>query len=182
MYHWRNKGNDKFWLILNCSKVIWDINTKFLPAVVLMSFQLFAKFGRYSFRNWPAMPLTILNFSRAWRTHFLSNYLQTWQICFFFVDLQLISVSLLDLYDCLKVEKNEKAFLSICSELLGSTHRVQKKDQIQQIFNLHNMYSNLHCISSFPQLRILRVCHIFHIKSVTHIHSHINSIGIVDIV
>ena len=65
------------------------------------------------------MPLTIFNFSRAWRAHFLSNYLQTWQSCFFFVDLQLILMLLLDLYDCLKVEKNEKAFLSIFSELLG---------------------------------------------------------------
>ena len=92
-----------------------------------MTFQLFAKFGRSSLKNRPAMSLTIFNFSRAWWAHFLSNYLQTWQICFFFVDLQSILIPLLDVYDCLKVEKNEKAFLSICSELLGSTHRVQKK-------------------------------------------------------
>ena len=64
------------------------------------------------------MPLTILNFSRAWRAHFLSITLQTWQSCLFFVDLQLIFLSLLDMYDYIEFEKSEKAFLSICSELL----------------------------------------------------------------
>ena len=118
MYSWRSKGSDKFWLIFNYSKVVWDINTKFSPVSVLIRFQLFTKFERHSLKNEAAMPLTIKNFSRAWQGHFLSQALQTWQICFFFVDLQSILIPLLDVYDCLKVEKNEKAFLSICSELL----------------------------------------------------------------
>ena len=87
-----------------------------------MRFQLFAKFRNGSSKNRPATPLTILNFSRAWRAHFLSNTLQTWQSCLFFVDLQLILLSLLDICDYMKFEKNEKAFLSICSELLGLEH------------------------------------------------------------
>ena len=68
------------------------------------------------------MPLTILNFSRAWQEHFLSHTLQTWQVYFFFVDVQMILLSLLDTSDCFKVEKNEKAFLSSCSELLDPTY------------------------------------------------------------
>ena len=64
------------------------------------------------------MPLTISNFSRAWQAHFLSNTLQTWQNCLFFVDPQLILLSLLEMYDFIKFEKSEKAFLSKCSELL----------------------------------------------------------------
>ena len=45
MYHWRYKENNRFWLILNFSKVVWDINTKFLPVVVLIRIQLSTKFG-----------------------------------------------------------------------------------------------------------------------------------------
>ena len=64
------------------------------------------------------MPLTTKNFSRAWQGNFFSHILQTWQICFFFVDIQMILLSLLDTFDCLEIEKNEKAFLSRYSELL----------------------------------------------------------------
>ena len=63
------------------------------------------------------MPLTIKNFSRAWQGHFLSQALQTWQICFFFVDVKMILLPYLDASDCLEIEKNEKAFLSRYSEL-----------------------------------------------------------------
>ena len=77
------------------------INTKFSPVLVLIRFHFFAKFGSGSSKNRPATPLIIFNFSRVWQVHFLSYILQTWQICFFFVDLQLISVSLLN--HCLKV-------------------------------------------------------------------------------
>ena len=65
------------------------------------------------------MPLTIKKFSRAWQGHFLSYILQSWQICFFFVDVQMILLSLFDTFDCLKSEKNEKGFHSMGSELLG---------------------------------------------------------------
>ena len=70
------------------------------------------------------MPLTIKNFSRAWQGHFLSQALQTWQICFFFVDVKMILLSLLETFDCLKVEKNEKAFLSRYSELLDLVYLI----------------------------------------------------------
>ena len=45
MYHWRNKENKRFWSFLNFSKVVWDVDTKFSPVVVLISFQLSTKFG-----------------------------------------------------------------------------------------------------------------------------------------
>ena len=99
--------------------MVWDINTKFSPVSVLIRFQLFTKFERHSLKNEAAMPLTIKNFSRAWQGHFLSQALQTWQICFFFVDVQMILLSYLDTSDCLEIEKNEKAFLSRYSELFG---------------------------------------------------------------
>ena len=70
------------------------------------------------------MPLTIKNFSRAWQGHFLSQALQTWQICFFLVDVQMILLSYLDTSDCLEIEKNEKAFHSSCSELFGLLHNI----------------------------------------------------------
>ena len=77
------------------------------------------KWPECSLKNEAAMPLTIKNFSRAWQGHYLSQALQTWQICFFFVDVQMILLSYLDTSDCLKIEKNEKAFLSRYSELFG---------------------------------------------------------------
>ena len=119
MYDWLSTLNDEFWLILNYSKVVWDINIKFSPVSVLIRFQLFTKFERHSLKNEAAMPLTIKNFSRAWQGHFLSQALQTWQICFFLVDVQMILLSYLDTSDCLEIEKNEKAFHSSCSELLA---------------------------------------------------------------
>ena len=92
---------------------------KFLPVVKLKRLPLFTKFGGPSFKKKPAMPLASQKLPRAWQAYFLSNTLQTWQSCLFFVDLQLILLSLLDVCDYMKFEKNEKAFLSICSELLA---------------------------------------------------------------
>ena len=43
------------------------------------------------------------------------------KVFLFSVDLQLILLSLLDICDYIEFEKNEKAFLSICSELLALT-------------------------------------------------------------
>ena len=119
MYDWLSRGRDKFWLILNYSKVVWDIDTKFSPVVVLVSFQLFIKFGASSYtQNWfPAK--TILNFKRAWRVHFLCHTHKTQEICFFFGDVQIILLSFSDLSYGLKVAKNAEAFLSRCSELLA---------------------------------------------------------------
>ena len=71
-------------MILNYSKVVWDINTKFSAVFVLIRFQLFAQFGSDGSKKRAATPLTISNFSRAWQAHFLSNTLQTWQSFFVF--------------------------------------------------------------------------------------------------
>ena len=43
--NWLSTVNNEFWLILNYSKVVWDINTKFSPVNVPMSFQLSIKLG-----------------------------------------------------------------------------------------------------------------------------------------
>ena len=80
------------------------------------------------------MPLTIKNFSRAWQGHFLSQALQTWQICFFFVDVQMILLSYLDTSDCLEIEKNEKAFLSRYSELFDLSSRCLGSKETRPIY------------------------------------------------
>ena len=156
MYSWRSKGSDKFWLIFNYSKVVWDINTKFSPVSVLIRFQLFTKFERHSLKNEAAMPLTIKNFSRAWQGHFLSQALQTWQICFFFVDVQMILLSYLDTSDCLEIEKNKKAFLSRYSELFdlsnNSWQPVLCNPQAIQFWYLNLI--NVHWIDSFARLSL----------------------------
>ena len=119
MYDWLSRWCDKFWLILNYSKVVRDIDTKFSPVVVLMSFQLSTKFGAFSYiqNGFPAK--TISNFKRAWWRHFLSHTHETKEIYFFFGDVQIILLSFFYLSYCLKVAKNADAFLSRCSELFG---------------------------------------------------------------
>ena len=47
--NWLSTVNNEFWLILNYSKVVWDINTKFSPIVVLIKIQLSTKFGASSY-------------------------------------------------------------------------------------------------------------------------------------
>ena len=56
MYDWLSRGRDKFWLILNYSKVVGDIDTKFSPVVVLISFQLFTKFSASSYTQMDFLP------------------------------------------------------------------------------------------------------------------------------
>ena len=119
MYDWLSTVNDKFWLILNYSKVVWDIDTKFSPVVVLMSFQLSTKFEGHNSLKKTAMPLGSSKWKWAWRAHFLSHTYETQEICCFLADVQIILVSLFEFFDYIKVAKNAGAFLSRCSELLG---------------------------------------------------------------
>ena len=118
MYDWLSTVNDEFWLILNYSKVVWDINTKFSPVNVPKSIQLCTKFEvlSYTQNGFPAK--TILNFKRVWQAHFLSHTHQTQEICCFSADVQIILLSFFELSNCLKVAKNAGAFISRCSELL----------------------------------------------------------------
>ena len=118
MYNWLSRGSDKFWLILNYSKVVWDIDTKFSPVVVLMSFQLSTKFEGHNSLKKTAMPLGSSKWKWAWRAHFLSHTYETQEICCFLADVQIILVSLFEFFDYIKVAKNAGAFLSRCSELL----------------------------------------------------------------
>ena len=62
MYDWLSTVNDEFWLILNFSKVVCDINTKFSPVNILVGIQLYTKFeaSSYTQNGFPAK--TILNF------------------------------------------------------------------------------------------------------------------------
>ena len=94
-----------------------DMDTKFLPIVLLIRIQPSTKFGtsRYTQNGYPAK--TILNFKRAWWAHFLSHTHKTQEICFCFGDVQTVLLSFFDLFYCLKVAKNAEAFLSRCSEL-----------------------------------------------------------------
>ena len=62
----------------HCTKVLWDITTKFLPVKEHIRIQLSSKFRRCCMENKPAMPLTFSNFSRARQAHFLSYDLQIW--------------------------------------------------------------------------------------------------------
>ena len=117
MYDWLSTVNDKFWLILNYSKVVWDIDTKFSPVVVLMSFQLSTKFEGHNSLKKTAMPLGSSKWKWAWRAHFLSHTYETQEICCFLADVQIILVSLFEFFDYIKVAKNAGAFLSRCSEL-----------------------------------------------------------------
>ena len=78
IYLWLYRVNGKFWLISNYSKVVWDINTKFSPINVPISYQLFTNFEVTSYiqNGFPAK--TILSFSRAWQPHFLGYAFQIW--------------------------------------------------------------------------------------------------------
>ena len=58
--------------------MVWDINTKFSPVVVLMSFQLSTKFEGHNSLKKTAMPLGSSKWKWAWRAHFLSHTLQIW--------------------------------------------------------------------------------------------------------
>ena len=122
MYDWLSRGRDKFWLILNYSKVVWDIDTKFSPVVVLMSFQLSTKFEGHNSLKKTAMPLGSSKWKWAWRAHFLSHTYETQEICCFLADVQIILVSLFEFFDYIKVAKNAGAFLSRCSELFAPVH------------------------------------------------------------
>ena len=117
MYDWLSTVNDKFWLILIYSKVVWDIDTKFSPVVVLMSFQLSTKFKGHNSLKKTAMPLGSSKWKWAWRAHFLSNTYEIRKICCFLADVQIILVSLFEFFDYIKVAKDAEAFLSRCSEL-----------------------------------------------------------------
>ena len=67
MTDWLSTAISEFWLILNYSKLVWDIDTKFLPVVVLINIQLSTKFGASSYAQNGFPAKTILNFKRAWR-------------------------------------------------------------------------------------------------------------------
>ena len=122
MYDWLSRGSDRFWLILNYSKVVGDIDTKFSPVVVLMIFQLSTKCGASSYTLNGFSTKTISNFKRAWWVHFLSHTYETQEICRFLADVKIILLSFFDLSYCLKVAKNAEAFLSRCSELFDPLH------------------------------------------------------------
>ena len=118
IYLWLYRVNGKFWLISNYSKVVWDINTKFSPINVPISYQLFTNFEVTSYIQNGFTAKTILSFSRAWQAYFLSHSHQTPQIFYFFADLQIILLSFLGISNCFKNTKNAGAFLSRYSDLL----------------------------------------------------------------
>ena len=105
MYHWRNKGNDKFWLFLNFSKVVWDINTKFLPVKDHNRRQLLTKFeGSWCAQIWISCQ-NILKLKWAWRAQFLSYAFQILQKCITFKDAQMILLALLKILSLNRIFK-----------------------------------------------------------------------------
>ena len=104
MYHWLSKGYDEFWLILNYSKVVGDINTKFSPLNVPISIQLCTKFEALSHAQNGFPAKTILSFKRVWRAHFLSHAHQTQEICCFSADVRIILLSFFKLANSLLEE------------------------------------------------------------------------------
>ena len=156
MYDWLSTVNDKFWLILNYSKVVWDIDTKFSPVVVLISFQLSTKFEGHNSLKKTAMPLGSSKWKWAWRAHFLSHTYETQKICCFLADVQIILVSLFEFFDYKKVAKNAGAFLSRFSELFEWVNICTPTFSVQFLFgciikrpvylfliNLHNVTFHL---------------------------------------
>ena len=89
--------------------MVWDIDTKFSPVVVLMSFQLSTKFEGHNSLKKTAMPLGSSKWKWAWRAHFLSHTYETQEICCFLADVQIILVSLFEFFDYIKVAKNAGA-------------------------------------------------------------------------
>ena len=119
---WRANVINEIWLILNYSKVVWDIKPKFLPHKVVIRCQLFTKFKVHSCTQNGFSAKTILKLKWAWGAHFLSHTNQTWQICYFLGDVQIILLPLLGISNLLKVEKNAGFFISRFSELLAYAH------------------------------------------------------------
>ena len=73
--------------------MVWDINTKFSPVVVLMSFQLSTKFEGHNSLKKTAMPLGSSKWKWAWQAHFLSHTYETREICCFFWGVQTLLLS-----------------------------------------------------------------------------------------
>ena len=88
--NWLSTANYEFWLILNYSKVIWDINTKFLPVVVSMRIQFSTKFGASSLTQNGFPAKTIFNSKRAWWAQFCCHTHETQEICCSLADVQII--------------------------------------------------------------------------------------------
>ena len=65
--------------------------------VHLQKIHIFKKFGGCSSKIRPAMPISILNYQRAWQAIFLSHTLQIFKNDSFFIDKQMILVSFFEI-------------------------------------------------------------------------------------
>ena len=99
------KASDKFWLILNYSKVVWDINTKFLPVGDHNRRQLLTKFeGSWCAQIWISCQ-NILKLKCAWRDQFSSYTFQILQKYITFEDTQMILPALLKILSLNRIFK-----------------------------------------------------------------------------
>ena len=64
-----------------------------IPFVDLQKVSLFLKFGGYGSKIESAMPISILNFSRAWQSYFLRYTLETLISYGFFIDKKMMFYS-----------------------------------------------------------------------------------------
>ena len=91
----RPKMSRQNWLFLNWSKVVWDINTKFLPVEDHNRRQLLTKFeGSWCVQIWISCQ-NILKLKWARRAQFLSYAFQILQKCIALEDAQMILLALL---------------------------------------------------------------------------------------
>ena len=93
------------WLFLNDSKLVWDINTKFLPVEDHNRRQLLTKFkGSWCTQIWISCQ-NILKLKWAWRAQFLSYAFQILQKCITFEDAQMILLALLKILSLNRIFK-----------------------------------------------------------------------------
>ena len=129
------KANDKFWLILNYSKVVWDINTKFLPVEDHNRRQLLTKFeGSWCAQIWISCQ-NILKLKWAWRAQFLSYAFQILQKCITFEDAQMILLALLKILSLNRIFKKSIQLLVHTGAVLVSSYLQFPKMNIMQLLN-----------------------------------------------
>ena len=77
-------------LILNFSKVDWDINTKFSPVIDLYKNPLCKENQGHKCSKFGFPAKNVKNFQRAWRAQFLSYTLQIWWEIISFIVLKVL--------------------------------------------------------------------------------------------
>ena len=139
---------------MNYSKVLWDINTKFLPVIDHRRSQLSTKFEGASCTENGFPVKTILNFSRAWQAYFLSDNLQIWGEVKTFKGVYVIWFWLW--YLCwYRISKNLKSFTLQVTELYGLTYSTYEESSSGCLRRVRHQDS--YCVNK--SLHFKQLCH-----------------------